>query len=85
MDAGIAPPDAVGFELEENGDVVAEAELAWSKFKLVLLMKEHMSSSEIWQDHGWKVLLADGDWHQKLINELSHIGADQNKEQESQE
>ena len=85
MDAGVVPPDEVGFELEENGDVVAEAELAWSQAKLVLLMKEHMSSSEVWQAHGWKVMLADGDWHQELIKELSHIGTDQNKEQESQE
>jgi hypothetical protein len=85
MDAGFVPPDEVGFELEENGDVVAEAELAWSQAKLVLLMKEHMSSSEVWQAYGWKVRLADGDWHHELIKELSHIGTDQNKKQESQE
>jgi DEAD/DEAH box helicase domain-containing protein len=29
MDAGLSPPDEVGYELEQAGDVVAEAELAW--------------------------------------------------------
>ena len=70
MDAGLPPPDEVGYELEKDGDVIAEAELAWLQRKIVLLMPVHADSASVWEAYGWKTLLAVDEWQQRLANEL---------------
>lgn len=70
MDAGLPPPDEVGYELEQAGEVVAEAELAWKPFKLVLLMPVHAEYQTMWTSQGWKTVVAEGEWVQRLSKEL---------------
>src|SRR5262249_51233856 len=75
MDAGVPPPDEVGYELERAGNVIAEAELAWTQRKLGLLMPAHIEFQGVWQSHGWKAVLAQGEWQQRLLEELTSQGA----------
>jgi DEAD/DEAH box helicase domain-containing protein len=82
MDAGLAPPDQVGYELEENGEVVAEAELAWLGRKLVLLMATQADGASIWEANGWKAVLADGPWQQQLTDALGAGGSNNGREVE---
>lgn len=54
------PHPVVGFELlEERGRVVATAELAWPKQKLVLLLPGEYEHSSRFADTGWKVVQID--------------------------
>ena len=69
-DAGMPPPDEVGYELAEDGDVVAEAELAWTSRRLVLLMPHHVDSLAIWTSQGWTTLVAEAGWPQTLSSLL---------------
>lgn len=82
MDAGLPPPDEVGYELEQVGDVVAEAELAWIQHKLVLLMPVHADSASVWEANGWKTLMAEDGWQQRLTNELGNRTAQEDIPQE---
>ena len=66
MDAGLPPPEEVGYELEHLGDVIAEAELAWLPQKLVLLLTAHADSKAVWEAHGWNTLMAEGEWQLQL-------------------
>jgi DEAD/DEAH box helicase domain-containing protein len=78
LDAGTSPPDEVGYEFEQDGDVVAEAELAWLQRKLVLLLPEHVMSAPVWQVNGWTIVVAENEWPQRLIDELgNHTVQDQ--------
>lgn len=70
MDAGVPPPNEVGLELEEGGEVVAEAELAWTAAKLVLLMSAHVEHQERWESQGWTTVVAEGDWAKQLAENL---------------
>jgi DEAD/DEAH box helicase domain-containing protein len=72
LDAGLPPPDEVGYELDHAGDVVAEAELAWTKRKLVLLMPAHTEGAPVWQANGWRTLMAEDDWQKRLTEELGN-------------
>jgi len=74
MGSGVSPPDEVGYELASNGDVIAEAELAWVDQKLVLLMPEHSPNMPIWQENGWTSIVAEEDWHTKVLEELLTSG-----------
>jgi DEAD/DEAH box helicase domain-containing protein len=68
---GFPPPDAVGYELEEAGNVVAEAELVWEKQQIVLLMPAHGDSEPIWISKGWKAVMAEGEWPKRVADTLS--------------
>ncbi len=81
MDAGLSPPDEVGYELEQAGDVVAEAELAWVGQKLVLLMPAQADSAAVWQVNGWQTWMADDQWPQQLAAALGHHDAQANTQQ----
>ncbi|WP_374691698.1 hypothetical protein [Accumulibacter sp.] len=85
MDAGLSPPDEVGYELEQAGDVVAEAELAWVAQKRVLLMPAQADSAAVWQANGWQTWMADGQWPQQLADVLGQHGVQEDTQQESQE
>ena len=67
-DQGIPVPDEIGYELAEGNAVVAEAELAWIKRRLVLLMPHQAESTTTWQSRGWTTVAADGDWAGFLID-----------------
>jgi DEAD/DEAH box helicase domain-containing protein len=67
-DHGIPVPDEIGYELEEGNTVVAEAELAWVKRRLVLLMPHHEESMAAWQSRGWTTVNGEGDWAQHLLD-----------------
>ncbi len=82
MDAGLPPPDQVGYELEEAGEVIAEAELAWFERRLVLLMPTQADSSAVWQAKGWKALLAEAQWQQQLADALRNHGTNENTQGE---
>ena len=82
MDAGFAPPDEVGYELEQAGEVVAEAELVWIERKLALLMPAHTDSKTIWEAQGWKTVVAEGDWQQLLQDELARQGREDSVREE---
>jgi len=85
MDAGLPPPDEVGYELEQVGDVIAEAELAWMQRKLVLLMPVHVQSTSVWEANGWKTLMAEGEWQQRLADELGNRTDQEDIQQEGRE
>ena len=72
MEAGLPPPDEVGYELEQAGEVVAEAELAWVPRKLALLMPAHIDCQAVWEAQGWKTVVAEGEWQQRLIEVLGN-------------
>ena len=45
----------VGFELDKNGEIIAEAELAWEENKLVILTEEQIDYKEIFEANSWLV------------------------------
>jgi hypothetical protein len=63
----------VGFELEKDGGVIAEAEIAWSRLKIVLLMPSHAESTPVWEANDWEVLVAEGAWDQRLIEKIKEL------------
>ena len=73
MHSGRMPPDEVGFELEVDGEVVAEAELAWQAPRFVLLMPGHAYALSIWQANGWNTLVAEDGWELKLEDAIRNI------------
>ena len=75
--AGLPPPDEVGYELEQDGEVAAEAELAWIGRKLVLLMPEQIAYQSFWDAHGWKTVIAEGCWQERLIELLRQHAVDE--------
>lgn len=72
LDAGLPPPDEVGYELAQAGEVIAESELAWTSRKLVLLLPTQIESKPVWIAHAWHVAVADGDWSQDLTAKLKN-------------
>ena len=70
-DAGLPPPDEVGYELDMSDEVIAEAELVWVQRRLVLLMPAQEWSLLVWQKNGWQVIVADSDWQIQLAKALA--------------
>jgi DEAD/DEAH box helicase domain-containing protein len=70
-DTGAPLPDEVGYELAEEGKVVAECELAWTARKVVLLLHEHADHSSAWESRGWKTVIERDDWPAVLGSTLS--------------
>ncbi|MBF0240681.1 MAG: hypothetical protein HQM12_23520 [SAR324 cluster bacterium] len=68
---GFSPPDEVGYELEDTGQVVAEAELAWTNKRLVVLMPHQQDYQEVWLKHQWKVILVEADWLTALREQIN--------------
>jgi DEAD/DEAH box helicase domain-containing protein len=84
MDAGFPAPDEIGYELQQAGEVVAEAELAWTGRKLALLMPAHKDGQVVWKAHGWKTVVAEGEWQQRLTEELGNHRTQTDGTQEEQ-
>ena len=70
MAAGLPPPDEVGYELEQGGEVVAEAELVWMQHKVALLMPAHLDRLSTWEALGWRVVAANDEWKRLMVDEL---------------
>ena len=70
-DSGLPTPDEVGYELEIDGSVAAEAELVWKQFRLVLLLPSHADQETAWKNLEWNTIIAAGDWPEQLAKELS--------------
>ncbi|PSQ84476.1 MAG: hypothetical protein BRD44_00800, partial [Bacteroidetes bacterium QS_7_67_15] len=67
------PPPNVPFELQQNGQIVAEAELGWSDRKVAVLLPGQTAHKDTFEDQEWSVYEAadlDGD-PQTLIDALS--------------
>jgi hypothetical protein len=71
LDAGLPVPDEVGFELEEDGEVIAECELAWLRRKVVLLLPHRAESEPAWVTRGWQTVSASPGWPAQLISKLN--------------
>ena len=71
LDAGVPVPDEVGFELEEDGEVIAECELAWLRRKVVLLLPHQAESEPAWVTRGWQTVSASPGWPAQLISKLN--------------
>jgi hypothetical protein len=69
---GAPPPDEVGYELAEDRDVVAEAELAWTGRKVVLLMRA--DGEPPWSSRGWTAIIASAGWPKRIADELKPKG-----------
>jgi DEAD/DEAH box helicase domain-containing protein len=82
MAVGLPPPDEVGYELEQAGEVVAEAELAWIGRKLVLLMPVQANYQPFWEQNGWRPVIAEGQWQERIMQELSTHVVDNESQQE---
>jgi DEAD/DEAH box helicase domain-containing protein len=67
-DAGVPAPEEVGYELAKGTQVIAEAELAWLRQKVVLLMDHHVESRPVWESEGWKTCVASGPWIEQLLH-----------------
>ncbi|MBC7704127.1 MAG: DEAD/DEAH box helicase [Rhodoferax sp.] len=53
------PPPLAGHELaDERGRVVAEAELAWPQYRLVVLLPDQEDLMPAWRAAGWQVVVA---------------------------
>jgi DEAD/DEAH box helicase domain-containing protein len=69
--AGAPVPDEVGYELESDGEVVAECELVWTSRKVVLLLDHHADSEAVWTSRGWTTVKASPGWPALLLNKLN--------------
>jgi DEAD/DEAH box helicase domain-containing protein len=57
-----AMPPVIGHELaNERGVVIAEAEMAWADWRLVLLTFDQADLESVWKSSGWKALVLDED------------------------
>ena len=71
LDAGVPVPNEVGFELEEDGEVVAECEIAWTSRKVVLLLDHHADTETVWTERGWQVVTVSPGWPGQLTAKLN--------------
>jgi hypothetical protein len=69
--AGAPVPDEVGFELEDDAEVVAECELVWTGRKVVLLLDHHADSEVAWTSRGWQTVTVSPGWPAQLLNKLN--------------
>jgi DEAD/DEAH box helicase domain-containing protein len=65
--AGCAVPDEVGYEhADPAGNVDAEAELAWTAARLVVVVDGQADYLHVWTGLGWTVIEAKDDWAQAV-------------------
>jgi len=59
VEKGIRQPDCIGFELtNDQGEVIAEAEVAWVQEMVALLRDDQQVSREVFEAAGWKAYVA---------------------------
>ena len=71
--AGAPIPDEVGYELEEDGEVVSECELAWTSRKVALLLDHHADSEAVWTGRGWVTVTVSAGWPTLLLDKLDQL------------
>jgi DEAD/DEAH box helicase domain-containing protein len=71
-EAGLPPPDEIGYELPENGVVIAEAELAWTAKRVVLLLKAQATDGARWSENSWTPIIEGDCWAESLASALHH-------------
>ena len=59
-----------GYEYAEAGVVVAEAELAWPRANVCVLLDDQSEFSETWANAGWRALPLSTDWTERALNSL---------------
>src|SRR5207244_2276967 len=70
-DAGVDTPD-VGYEYADEGNVViAEAELAWPRSKVCVLLERQVEFSDTWAAVGWRSILLSHDWPEIVLQMLN--------------
>ena len=61
--ASMPRPDGIGYEYaDESGEVMAEAELAWTVDRLAIILDSQREYEGKWTELGWDVIVAEGDW-----------------------
>jgi DEAD/DEAH box helicase domain-containing protein len=74
------PAPLVGHELANaGGEVVADAEFAWTKEKVAVLTPEQKDLADQWQQQGWRVFILDDDlqsiehrsWPEVIVDALN--------------
>jgi DEAD/DEAH box helicase domain-containing protein len=75
QNASAPVPDEVGFELEDEGEVVAECELAWTSRKVVLLLNHHADSKNAWKIRGWQSVEVTPEWPSQILIKLNEFCA----------
>ena len=68
--SGAPVPDNVGFELEVDGVVAAEAELAWSAYHIAVLLGQEAEQADVWRNAGWSVVRAETAEWATAVSEL---------------
>ncbi len=65
-------PDALYELQQDDGEIIAEAELVWHGEKMVGLLDEQAEYSEKFEEAGWKVLVLDeaGEWVDQAVKQL---------------
>lgn len=59
IEAGAPVPDHVGYELSnEDDEIIAESEIAWTSNKLAIITEEQEEFRSIFESYGWHVLKA---------------------------
>jgi len=60
----------VGYEYAEAGVVLAEAELAWPRANVCVLLDNQSEFSETWGNAGWRALPLSADWADRVLTFL---------------
>jgi DEAD/DEAH box helicase domain-containing protein len=69
-DAGVDMPE-IGYEYADNqGVVIAEAELAWPRFKLCVLLDSQAEFEAAWATVGWRAIPLSEGWPDVVLQEL---------------
>jgi DEAD/DEAH box helicase domain-containing protein len=70
--AGLVPP-SVGYEhVDERGEIVAEAELAWPAHRLAVMMSHQLEYTPFWTGAGWTAISVDGDWVAAVLAHMAN-------------
>jgi DEAD/DEAH box helicase domain-containing protein len=70
--SGITAPDEIGREItDDQGQIIAEAEMVWDVPRIALLLPELSEYKELLEVENWKVVLAENDWQNEIVALLS--------------
>ena len=70
-DAGVDIPE-IGYEYaDDQGVVIAEAELAWPRARVCVLLDSQAEFSVAWATAGWRVVPLSDRWPEIVLQELN--------------
>lgn len=72
---GVPAPDVIGLEAAtDSGRVSLEAELAWTRIRLVVLACHQLEQSDAWIGERWNVVGADSDdWPERVTSRMREL------------